>query len=122
MRSLLVVINEEHLSKGVALALMDHFPRIFITKNPYEAINILREEKVDIIVTELSFNTIETNDYLDNISKSYNNENNVILIYDDSIDINKFKLTPNMLLEPKPISIKKILTIVNNIKDKLLKK
>ncbi len=45
MNSLLIVINEEYLSKGIALALMDYFQSIHTTKNPYDAIEIVRKGK-----------------------------------------------------------------------------
>lgn len=116
MKSLLIAIKEEHLSKGIALALMDYFPRIYNTKNPYEAIEIIKNDNVDIIITELNFNTIEAKEYFEKISKNVKEKCNVIILYDDSIDVSKFNLLPNMMVEPKPISIKKIINIINTIK------
>ena len=39
------MLNEEYLSKGIALGVIDYFQSIHTTKNPYEAIEILKNEK-----------------------------------------------------------------------------
>ena len=122
MNSLLIVINEEYLSKGIALALMDYFQTIHTTKNPYEAIKILKREKIDSVITELNFNTIEATEYTKKIIEGMSSQCNLIIIKDAPLDINEFTSKQNIIVQQKPISIKKIISIVNSIKDNSIKK
>ncbi len=82
MKSLLLVINEEYLSKGIALALMDHFQSIHTTKNPYEAIEILSKDNIDTVITELNFSTIEAKIYVKKMMEVINKKCNLIIIKD----------------------------------------
>lgn len=122
MKSLLIVINEEYLSKGIALALMDHFQSIHTTKNPYEAIDLVRKGKIDTILTELSFNTIESKDYTKKIIETMGNECNLIIIKDAPLEIDTISSYQNIIIQQKPISIKNIISIINSIKDNSIKK
>jgi len=59
LKSLLIVINEEYLSKGITLALLEHFKSIHTTQNPFEAIEICKNEMIDIVISNVNFSTIK---------------------------------------------------------------
>ena len=122
MNSLLIVINEEYLSKGIALALMDYFQTIHTTKNPYEAIKILKREKIDSVITELNFNTIDAAEYTKKIIEGMSSQCNLIIVNDAPLEIDEFSSWQNIFIQQKPISIKKIISIINSIKDNSIKK
>lgn len=117
MRSLLIVIKEEHLSKGLALAFMDHFQSIHTTKNPYEAVELLRKEKIDTVITEVNFNTITANSYIKGIIKEMQSQCNLIVIKDARFEIEEFGSNQNIIIQQKPISIKTIISIINSIEE-----
>lgn len=117
MRSLLIVIKEEHLSKGLALAFMDHFQSIHSTKNPYEAVEILRKEKIDTVITEVDFNTIEANNYIKKIINEIKRKCILIIIKDARFVIDEYGSNLNIIVQQKPISIKTIISIINSIKE-----
>ena len=121
MKSLLIVIKEEYLAKGIALALMDYFQTIHTTKNPYEAIKILKRGKIDSVITELNFSTIEAIEYSRKIIKSLSSHCNLIIIKDAPLEIDEFSSKQNIIVQQKPISIKKIISIINSIKDNSIK-
>ena len=122
MNSLLIVINEEYLSKGIALALMDYFQTIHTTKNPYEAIKILKREKIDSVITELNFNTIEATEYTNKIIEGIGSQCNLIIVKDAPLEIDELNSKQNIIVQQKPISIKKIISIINSITDNSIKK
>ena len=122
MNSLLIVINEEYLSKGIALALMDYFQTIHTTKNPFEAIKILKREKIDSVITELNFNTIEAKEYTNKIIEGIGSQCNLIIVKDAPLEIDELNSKQNIIVQQKPISIKKIISIINSIKDNSIKK
>ena len=122
MNSLLIVINEEYLSKGIALALMDYFQTIHTTKNPYEAIKILKREKIDSVITELNFNTIEAKEYTNKIIEGIGSQCNLIIVKDAPLEIDELNSKQNIIVQQKPISIKKIISLINSIKDNSIKK
>ena len=122
MNSLLIVIKEEYLSKGIALALMDYFQSIHTTKNPYEAIELIRKGKIDTIITELNFNTIDVKEYTKKIIEEMSSQCNLIIIKDAPLSIDEFNSKQNIIVQQKPISIKKIISIINSIKDNSIKK
>ena len=122
MNSLLIVINEEYLSKGIALALMDYFQTIHTTKNPYEAIKILKREKIDSVITELNFNTIEATEYTNKIIEGIGSQCNLIIVKDAPLEIDELNSKQNIIVQQKPISIKKIISLINSIKDNSIKK
>ena len=122
MNSLLIVINEEYLSKGIALALMDYFQTIHTTKNPFEAIKILKREKIDSVITELNFNTIEATEYTNKIIEGIGSQCNLIIVKDAPLEIDELNSKQNIIVQQKPISIKKIISIINSITDNSIKK
>ena len=122
MNSLLIVINEEYLSKGIALALMDYFQTIHTTKNPFEAIKILKREKIDSVITELNFNTIEAKEYTNKIIEGIGSQCNLIIVKDAPLEIDELNSKQNIIVQQKPISIKKIISLINSIKDNSIKK
>ena len=115
MKSLLIVISEEYLSKGIAIALMDSFQSIHTTKNPYEAVEILIKENIDIIITEVNFNTIETDNYIDKLINLSSSPKLIILIKDSKIKIDLNHLSENIVIEEKPISVQHIKTIISSV-------
>lgn len=121
MNSLLIVINEEYLSKGIALALMDYFPSIHTTKNPFEAIELVRKGKIDTIITELCFNTLESREYTTKLIDAMSLQCTLIIIKDSPLEINKISSKQNIIIQQKPISIKKIISIINSIKENSIK-
>ena len=116
MKSLLLVISEEYLSKGIALALMDHFQSIHTTKNPYEAIEILSKDNIDTVITELNFSTIEVKEYTTKIFDELKKDCNLIIIKDASFQLEEMIVNQNIIIQQKPISIKTIISIINSIK------
>lgn len=121
MRSLLIVIKEEYLSKGIALALMDYFQSIHTTKNPYEAIEILDNEKIDIIISELDFKTIKPNDYFEKLVIYSQNVNSIVILKETDFNMIDFKPEPKIIVEEKPISIPKIIELIKILNKKYLK-
>jgi DNA-binding NtrC family response regulator len=121
MKSLLLVINEEYLSKGIALALMDHFQSIHTTKNPYEAIEILSKDNIDTVITELNFSTIEVKEYTKKIFDELKKDCNLIIIKDASFQLEEVIVNQNIIIQQKPISIKTIISIINSIKENSIK-
>jgi DNA-binding NtrC family response regulator len=121
MKSLLLVISEEYLSKGIALALMDHFQSIHTTKNPYEAIEILSKDNIDIVITELNFSTIEVKEYTTKIFDQLKKDCNLIIIKDASFQLEEVIVNQNIIIQQKPISIKTIISIINSIKENSIK-
>jgi DNA-binding NtrC family response regulator len=121
MKSLLLVISEEYLSKGIALALMDHFQSIHTTKNPYEAIEILSKDNIDIVITELNFSTIEVKEYTTKIFDELKKDCNIIIIKDAPFQLEEMNVNQNIIIQQKPISIKTIISIINSIKENSIK-
>lgn len=117
MRSLLIVIKEEQFSKGLALAFMDHFQSIHTTKNPYEAVELLRKEKIDTVITEVNFNTIAANSYIKGIINEMKSQCNLIVIEDAPFEIEEFGSNQNIIVQQKPISIKTMISIINSIEE-----
>jgi len=122
MKSLLLVINEEYLSKGIALALMDYFQSIHTTKNPYEAIEILNKDNIDTVITELNFSTIEAKIYLNKMMDVINKKCNLIIIKDAPLELDEVITSPNLIIQQKPISIQNILDVIKTINEKSFQK
>ena len=122
MKSLLLVINEEYLSKGIALALMDHFQSIHTTKNPYEAIEILSKDNINTVITELNFSTIEAKIYLKKLMEVINKKHNLIIIKDAPLELDQVITTQNLIIQQKPISIQNILGVIKSINEKSIQK
>ena len=117
LRSLLIVIKEEYLSKGIALALMDYFQSIHNTKNPYEAIEILKKEKIDIIISGVDFKTIEPDDYVESVINHTKQAAAIIIINDASFSMNESSTEANIILQQKPISIPNIINLIKSLKE-----
>ncbi len=113
MQSLLIVVKEDFLAKGIALALMDDFQSIHTTKNSYDAFNILEREKIDVIITETIFNTIESDVYLQKIISLLAHGSSVIVLNEASLSLPQFNKRINIILQQKPISIKKLKKSLN---------
>ena len=120
MRSLLIVIKEEYLSKGIALALMDYFQSIHTTKNPYEAIEICKKEMIDIVISNVNFSTIKPEEYLSSISNYANKSKSIIIIKDAPFKIEDYNSTPDIIIKEKSVSIKDIKEIINSINKQIL--
>lgn len=115
MKSLLVIIKEDFLAKGIALALMDNFQSIHTTKNPYDAINIVKEEKVDVVITELRFETIDSNSFFEKLTNASVKGTTFIIIRDNSISLKKTTKNINIIIQEKPISLQHIKTIIKSL-------
>lgn len=118
MKSLLIVIKDENFSRGIAIALLDHFQSVHSTKNPYEALKILKKEKINTIITENSFSTIEEEVYLENLIMSVNPKSKIIIIQDAPIQMKEKYLGPNIIIQQKPITIKSIVSTLELHKNK----
>ncbi len=117
MKSLLIVIKEEFLAKGIALALMDDFQSIHTTKNPYDAINIVKEEKVNVVITELGFETLDCNSYLEKLTRVASKGITVIIIKDGEILLKELSSNINIVIQQKPISIPNVKKIIKSLKE-----
>ena len=117
MKSLLIVIKEEFLAKGIALALMDDFQSIHTTKNPYDAINIVKEEKVNVVITELDFETLDCNSYLEKLTRVVSKGITVIIIKDGEILLKDFPSDINIVIQQKPISVPNVKRIIKSLKE-----
>jgi DNA-binding NtrC family response regulator len=115
MKSLLIVLNEDFLAKGIALALIDYFQSIHTTKNPYEAIEIITNQKIDILISDVNFKTINPERYVEAIKKKMDTINTVIFLENEGLDIDNFSSGSNIIVQPKPISLKYIIDIVASI-------
>ena len=110
------MVKEEYLSKGLAIALMDYFQSIHTTKNPYEAIKILKNEKIDIVISELGFNTIKPNEYLEKVNCHSKFVNSIVILNDIEHSLEELKLEANIFIEKKPISIPNIIGKIKSLK------
>jgi len=117
MKSLLIVIKDEFLAKGVALALMDDFQTIHSTKNPYDAINIVKEEKISVVITELGFETLDSNSYLEKLTRIASQGITLIVIKDGEILLKELSSDINIIIQQKPISVPNIKKIIKSLKE-----
>ncbi len=115
MKSLLIVVKEEFLAKGIAIALMDKFQSIHTTKNSFEAFDIVEKEKIDIIITEIVFDTIDSNAYLKKLIDKSKIGSSVLVLNDSSIILPKFNKQINVIIQQRPISIKRIKKIIESL-------
>lgn len=117
MKSLLVVIKEEYLVKGIALALLDHFQSIHTTKNPYNAIKIVKEEKINVVITELRFDTLDSKSYLERLTSVASKGTTVIIIRDGEMLLGELSSDINIIIQQKPISVPNIKKIIKSLKE-----
>ena len=118
MKSLLIVIEEEYLSKGIALGLMNDYQSIHTTKNPYEAIEILKKENIDAIISEVKFSTISVKKYLERLDKVSKKTKKRIIIHEDPTG--DYNLSEEFIFIQKPIAILNIIeTLKSNSKTKI---
>lgn len=115
MKSILIVVKEEFLAKGIALALMENFQSIHSTKNPFEALKIASKEKIDLIITELKFKTLDSRTYLDKVIDTAETGSAIIILSDDKITIDYKSKELNLIIYNKPISIKKIKNLIDSL-------
>ena len=115
MKSLLIVIKEEFLSKGIALALMNYFQSIHTTKNPYDAIKMVKEEKINVVITELRFETLDSDGYLEKLTNASPKGTSIIIIKDDTISLKDSANGINIIIQEKPISLQYIKTIIKSL-------
>lgn len=121
LKSLLIVINDEYLSKGITLALIENFKSIHTTKNPFEAIEICKNEIIDIVISNVNFSTIKPEEYLSSISNYANKSKSIIIIKDAPFKIEDYNSTADMVIKEKSVSIKDIKEIINSINKQILK-
>lgn len=119
MKSLLLVVKEEFLSKGITLALLEYFPSIHSTKNSYEALKLLSTEKIDVVISEINFNTIDTYDYVKEIIKYSTTLKSIILLADSPLSIDDYGRLKNLTILPKPVSIQDIIHIINQLEENI---
>jgi len=117
MKSLLIVIKEEFLAKGIALALMDDFQSIHTAKNPYDAIRIAKEENINVVITELGFETLDGNSYLQKLTSVASKGTTVLIINDGEIVLNELSSDINIIIQQKPISVLNIKTLIKSLKE-----
>ncbi len=118
MKSLLIVIEEEYLSKGIALGLMNDYQSIHTTKNPYEAIEILKKDNINAIISEVKFSTISVKKYLSSLEKDSKKATKIIILYEDQNQ--DFIKSEKFIFIQKPIAILNIIeTLKSNSKTKI---
>jgi len=122
MRSLLIVVKEEFLAKGIALAMMEKFQSIHTTQNPFEALKIAANERIDLTITELKFKTLDSKSYLNKIVDVSKIGSTIILLQDDDLSVDKQEKELNIIIQQRPISIKNILNVIKSIKEKSFQK
>ena len=101
LNSLLIVVKEDQLTKGIALGLMDHFQSIHTTKNPYEAIEIVKNNKIEAVITDLSFSTIEPKSYIDKIMTSSKTLSSLIILSDEQFDLSLSEYNGDVIIKIK---------------------
>jgi len=119
MESLLIVIKERSFAKGLALALMDTFQSIHTTKSPFTALKITETERIDLIITEISFDTIESNIYIKKITDYLPTSSTIIILNDGSFSLPIETQLTNIIIQQKPISIKQIIKIIDLLTEKI---
>jgi DNA-binding NtrC family response regulator len=118
MESLLIVIKERSFAKGLALALMDSFQSIHTTKSPFTALKIIKTEKIDFIITEISFDTIESNLYIERLTDSSQIGSTIIILNDGSFSLSKETKLLNIIIQQKPVAVKQIIKIIESLTEK----
>jgi DNA-binding NtrC family response regulator len=117
LNSLLLVINEEYLSKGFALALLDYFQSIHTTRNPYEALEMLSKKEIDVLISNVNFKTIDADSYLNSLTKLSKNLKSIILIKDAPIQLSDIDPGCDIIVKDKSVSIKSIIESIKNLKN-----
>lgn len=118
MKSLLIVIEEEYLSKGMAIALMNDYQSIHTTKNPFEAIEILERESIDAIISDAKFSTISVEKYISRLEKASKKATKIIILHEDPNE--DYIQSDKIIFRQKPISIINIIEILkSNSKSKI---
>jgi PleD family two-component response regulator len=112
LKSALIAVSEEYLSKGIALALLDQFQSINSTRNPFEALSILNDRQIDLIITEVLFSTIEPDEYLKKLVNNSQGVGNIIVLKDSEFKVEEYESQTNLVIQQKPISIKNIINII----------
>jgi DNA-binding NtrC family response regulator len=113
LKSALIVVSEEYLSKGIALALLDQFQSINSTRNPFEALSILNDKQIDLIITGVIFSTIGPDEYLKKLINSSQGLGNIIILKDTEFKVEDYESQTNLVIHQKPISIKNIINIID---------
>jgi DNA-binding NtrC family response regulator len=109
VKSILIVLNEEILAKGIAVALLDYFQSVHIIKNPFEVLEKINAENIEVIITDLQFNTMDSDYYLKNLLNK-NPLPKIFIVEDEDPKIlhdeNRIKIIK------KPITIKSIIEAI----------
>ena len=117
LNSLLLVINEEYLSKGFALALLDYFQSIHTTRNPFEALELLSKKEIDILITNVKFKTIDADAYLKDLMKLSKNLKSIIIIKDAPFQMSENESECDIIIKDKSVSIKSIIESIKTLKN-----
>lgn len=112
------MIKETYLAKGLALGLLDHFQSIHIAKNPYEAIEIVKNRFVETVITDLHFSTIDAEKYIENIANASKNLKSIIVLKDAPIQIQNENYECDIIIKENSISIQNIIQIIQSVKTK----
>ncbi len=115
MRSLLIIIKEKFLAKGLALALMDSFQSIHTTKNPFTAFKILRNEKIDLIISEVTFDTIESSIYIEKLTNNSNKDSSIIIINDGEFFLSGSAKQIKSIIATEQLSVIEIKSIIDSL-------
>jgi len=115
LKSLLIVIKDEFLSKGIALGLLDYFQSIHTTKNPFEAIEIVKNESIDIIISNVNFSTLEPGKYISSITQFAKTTKRIIIIKDAPFNLEEINSRREIIIKEKSISLKSIIKIIKSV-------
>ena len=120
----LVIDTDDIQRKGLVLALKKNFYDIVSTSSPIEAIKIVKNKQIDVIITELKFTIIDGLEVIKSLKKSAPNAE--FLIWSAHISKKlKTELEQNGIYRfiSKPIDLKflqnEIFNIINNINSKI---
>ena len=116
--SLLIIEKDGSQRKGLMVALMDLFAEIRLTNNPLEAVELVKDKKFTVIITESDFDVISGNELVNILYK--NNPDALIIIISSHLNEETKVELRNLgakLIFDKPIDIPTLITEIDNFKN-----
>ena len=116
MQTLLLVVKDDFLSKGIALGLLDTFRSIHTTKNPYEAIEISKQKDLDVIITNIGFDTLDSDKFLSELSFHSKSCKAIIILKDAPFTIKQLDTNCEIIIKDETVSVNGIIESIGKIK------